>query len=260
MRVWEYTGAWDELEQLGRELLAAERHSRDRPGAELLHFGLGMVAAFRGEAEAARAHSLGIDAWQHSESNQLRWTHAACQATIALAGGDAGSAFELLSGRLGEIVADEGPASQACRIGFPSVVEAALELGRTEDATKLLALLAERRPGHVPPFLRAQLTRGRGLLAAAEGDSAEARTHLRGAIDAFVALGYPYWLARVQSELAGVLISDDRVAEARPLVEEAISALTRLGAAPALARAQSLASGLPLPVDAPTARPTATTT
>ena len=59
-------------------------------------------------------------------------------------------------------------------------------------------------------------------------------------------LGYPYWLAPVQTDLAGVLIDDHRPAEARVLLDEARSVLTRLGACPALERVEDLLAGLPI--------------
>ena len=46
MRVWEYTGAWDELERLGAELLDGQ--APDRPGADDIHSELAILAALRG--------------------------------------------------------------------------------------------------------------------------------------------------------------------------------------------------------------------
>ena len=243
MRGWEYAGAWDDVEQLGVELLEG---ARERPGAADLHFELALVNAARGEIHSAREHLDGMAAWHRSESNQPRWTYAGCEATIALAAGDPAGALELLSGRIGEIIAIEGPSSQASRISFPCALEAALELGRTDEAGELLSLLAQRPPGHVPPYLRAQVARGAGLLAAAAGDLATAEGQLRAAIERLAALAYPYWLARAQTDLASVLIDDHRAPEARVLLDEAITVLKDLRAAPALERAENLLAGLPI--------------
>ena len=237
MRVWEYSGEWDELERLGTELLA---QSDDRPGAEMLHFELGVLDAFRGRTEAARQHLARVGSWRTSQNNQLRWTYAACHATIALCAGEFADALAVLGATMGEIINTEGPSSQATRIGFPAAIGAALSSGRLADADELLCLLAHRPRGHVPPYLRAHLTRGYGLLAAARGEMAAAESHLRTAIDEFRSLDFPYWLADVQTDLAGALIDGERTPEAGSLLDEARALFTRLGAAPALQRAEAL--------------------
>ena len=242
MRVWECSGEWDELERLGTELLA---QSEDRPGAEMLHFELGIVAAFRGDIEAARAHLARIGSWRTTQNNQLRWTYAACHATIAMCAGESADALDLLGGTIDEIVETEGPSSQASRIGFPVAVGAALSLGRLAEADHLLALLAHRPRGHVPPYLRAHLLRGSGLLAAARGDVAAAQSQFRAALEEFGSLGFPYWHAAVQTDLAGALIDDHRAPEATSLLGEARAVFNRLRAAPALQRAERLLARYP---------------
>ena len=171
---------------------------------------------------------------------QPRWTYAACEATIALSAGDLVAAADLLLGTMREIIAIEGPSSQASRIGFPCALEAAVGLGRTGEAADLLSLLADRPPGHVPAYLRAHLTRGDGLLAAAAGDFATAEARLGVAIERLDSLGYPYWLAVAQTDLASVLLEDRRPDEAKPLLEIVTQVLTELRALPALGRAEGL--------------------
>ena len=259
MRVWEYTGAWTELEQLGGELLDGEGgggQARERPGAVDLHSELAMLAALRGATDAAHSHLTEVSGWRHSESSQLRWTQVACEAVVALAGGDPAAAFGLIAGTMPDIIALEGPAGQASRIAFPCVLEAALQLGRRDEAADLLALLASRPPGLVPPYLRAQVSRGFGLLTAGDGHAAaseadseaesEAEGHFRRAIEILEELGYPYWLARVRTDLGALLIDAGRPDDACAVLDPAIAALRTLGAAPALARAEATLSRLPL--------------
>ncbi len=243
MRVWEHAGAWDDVERLGVELLDA---ARERPGAEALHLELVLLAASRGDLRGAREHLAGMAGWRHSEAAEEHWTYAACEATIALAGGDAAGALDLLAGTMGEIISVEGVSGQASRIGFPVAIEAAVTLGRTEEAAELLALLSSRPPGHVPPFLRAQLARGEGLLAATDADRETAEARFRAAVEELSALGYPYWVAQARTDLAALLIDDHRGAEARVLLDDAIALLKDLRAAPALARAEELLAGLPI--------------
>jgi class 3 adenylate cyclase/tetratricopeptide (TPR) repeat protein len=237
MRAWENEGEWDELERLGSELLAS---SDARPGAEPLHFELALLAAVRGDLEPARDHLARIDAWRASQNNQLRWFYAACRATIAVAAGEFDDALDLVSGGIEEIVRTDGPASMAGRIGFPAAISAAMALGRLDDAEHLLTLLDERPSGQVPPYLRAQLARGHGLLAGARGDATASEAQLAAAIEGFGSLGFPFWLATAQTDLADLLVRTERVEEASSLVEEARAVFTRLGAAPALRRAEAV--------------------
>jgi hypothetical protein len=92
----------------------------------------------------------------------------------------------------------------------------------------------------MPPYVRAQLSHSRGLVAAARGEAAAAESELRAAIDGFGSLGFPYWLASAQTELADLLVQDNRVSEARSLLDEARLAFGRLGAAPALERVEAI--------------------
>jgi hypothetical protein len=179
-------------------------------------------------------------AWSSSQNNQLRWLYAACRANVALAAGEFADALDAVGREIEGIVQADGPSSQASRIGFPAAIDAALSLGRLAEAEALLALLAKAPPGQVPPYVRAQLSRGHGLLARERGDEATATTHLGAAIEGFRSLGFPYWLASAQTDLADLLLHDKRVDEASSLLEEACAAFSRLSAAPALRRAEAI--------------------
>ena len=187
-----------------------------------------------------------MSAWRNIESSEARWTHAACEATIALAGGDVAGALELLSSTIGEIISVEGASSQASRIGFPCAIEAAVALGRVDEAADCWRWSRVVHPDMFRPFLRAQLARGDGLLAAADADNATAEARFGAAIEELRSLGYPYWLAQVQTDLAAVLIDDHRPAEARMLLDETIAVLKDLRAAPALERAENRLADLPV--------------
>ncbi len=117
-----------------------------------------------------------------------------------------------------------------------------MQLGRIEDAKALLTLLDARPPGHVPPYLRAQLVRGRALIAAAEGRDDAVERDLRAAIDTFRELDYRYWKAVAQTDLGDWLASREEPREAAALLADASAALLSLGATPALGRAQELLS------------------
>jgi hypothetical protein len=70
-------------------------------------------------------------------------------------------------------------------------------------------------------------------------------------MERFEALGYPYWLARVRTDLAAWLVDRDRAAEAVPLLDDAIAELERLGAVPALKRAREIRAEARTPTEAP---------
>ncbi|HET6869004.1 MAG TPA: hypothetical protein VFH80_24040, partial [Solirubrobacteraceae bacterium] len=237
MRAWESTGEWEELQQLGTELLAG---SDARPVTEPLHFELAILAAFRGDIEAARDHLAAIAAWRTSQNNQLRWLYAACHAKVSVAAGEFADALDIVGREVEEIVEAEGPSSIAIRIGFPAAIDAALALGRLDDVDHLLSVLAQRPAGHVPPYVRAQLARGRGLLASARDDRAAAESQFGAAIQGFRSLGFPYWLASAQTDLAKLLVENQRVDEARSLLDEAVAAFSRLAATSALQRAEAI--------------------
>jgi tetratricopeptide (TPR) repeat protein len=240
MRAWQDAGEWDEVQRLGTELLEP---SHDRPVAEILHLELATVAAFRGDLDAARERLAQMVAWSASQNNQLRWLYAACRATTAVAAGEFADALEMVGREIEEIVKAEGPSSQASRIGFPAAIGAALALGRLGDVDHLLGLLAECPAGQLPPYLRAQLSRGQALLASARGEGAAAEAQFGAAIEGFRSLGFPYWLASAQTDLAELLVHDARVAEARQLLDEARAVFSRLGAAPALQRVDGVLAG-----------------
>ena len=137
---------------------------------------------------------------------------------------------EALSGGL-------GVAHEAVRLAFPIALDAAMELGDLEEADRLAELLAVRPRGEVPPFLRAQVTRARALIAAARGEDDDVEKELVAAQATFRELGYPYWTARAQLDRAEWLARQDRIDEAARLAREAAETFDSVGAAPMLARA-----------------------
>ena len=127
------------------------------------------------------------------------------------------------------------------RLAWPLAVESALAAGDRDETRPLLALVEDAPIGHVPPYLRAQLARLLALLAAT-GDGEGTEKGLRSSILTFGDLGYAYWRARAQSDLAGWLNDQGRVEEAAPLLAEAADVFRRVGAAPDLGRLEALRS------------------
>ena len=233
-----YASRWDEAELFAAELLGNE----DRAGAEFLHFPLAILHTFRGELEAAEERFARMAAWERGDDDELRAIHTSVAIRLHLASGRAGEALELGSGLLGPAIESLGTAHDAVRNAWPDALQAALELGRPDAAGELLTLLSKQPPGQVPPYLRAQLARGQALVAAAEGEHEGVEADLGNAIEGLRSLGYPYWLACAQTDLAAWLIARGREDEAAAVLREASATLGSLGAAPALTRVRRLDS------------------
>lgn len=136
---------------------------------------------------------------------------------------------------LGSMIPRLSAAHDTVRMGWPLALEAALDCGRLDDARAVLGLLSSQPRGLVPPYLHAQLARGRGLVGIAAGeDDSEIEAALSDAIARFAGLGYPYWLAVAQAELGNWLVSRQRVRDAEPLHQAAHEEFTRLRALPRL--------------------------
>jgi tetratricopeptide (TPR) repeat protein len=116
-------------------------------------------------------------------------------------------------------------------------VEYAIAAGRTEEARRMLDQVGDTPAGLVPDYLRAQLSRLRGLILAAEGDDAAAEVELRQGAAALLAFGAPFYAARAHLELAELLSRTGRSSEARAEAESAHEAFVTLGATPWVERA-----------------------
>ncbi len=241
-------GRWDEVRDAGAGAIA-----EGEPGTgndELAHTRLALVAALRGDTAAARASADRLGAMRDSEDTELRGMANATLSTVALAEGRIEESLEVASATARESLAAGDVSGEAPRQVWPDAIDAAFALGRLDEVDSLVDLLASQPRGSAPPLLRAELARARGLLSAARGHPEVAEIDLRAAVDAFASLGYPYWLARAQTALAGFLVDQGRAAEGAPLLDAAIELFVRLGAAPALERAQGLRATLPAAVSA----------
>jgi hypothetical protein len=133
-----------------------------------------------------------------------------------------------------------GSSSETVRHLWPDTVEAALAGGQLDSARELIELLGSQPRGWVAPYLRAELSRAKGLLLAAQGSHEGVEAELVAGVDALRELRYPYPLGRALLDLAAWLGSRGRVAEGAASVEEAVAVLEPLGGSRALARASEL--------------------
>jgi class 3 adenylate cyclase/tetratricopeptide (TPR) repeat protein len=240
------TGQWEEAERLCRELLGGP----SRPGEQFLHYRLAELAALRGQVDTAEQELAQLGEWADSEDVQSRNICAAAAVTVMLAAGKPDRALEIAEAATREVATAMSVPDDTFRQLWPDAMEAALTVGRLDQAGELLALVANRPVGHVPPYLQAQLGRYRARLAAAHGQEGQVEPGFTTAGQTLRELGYPYWLARVQLDHAAWLLEHNRPTDATPLLTDAAGTFERLDAQPALARARDLMAIRPAVVDA----------
>ncbi len=232
-------GRLEEAERLGTELL--ESGGDERPGAADIHVRLAVVEALRGNGAAARDHLLGCRAWAESDDVQQKTGYANAEAAILLAEGEYEAALRAARRAIDAAVGGGlGIAHESLRDGFTTAVGAAVAADRLEDAERALEQVAGYPRGRIPPFLRAQLTRGVALVAGARGENETVEDDLLAAEREFGELGYPYWAARAQLDRAEWLASQGRVEESARLANEAAATFQQIGAAPMFARARAV--------------------
>jgi tetratricopeptide (TPR) repeat protein len=242
-----YAGRWEDARTLGAQISAYDEDDSVVQAEPIHHMRLGVLGALQGDLDLARRSADIVNPLRQSEDTELRGMAAGAVGRVALAEGHPEQTLEAVSGVIREAVAVGDTSGETIRQCWPDAVDAALGIGDAAAVDELVALLGPQRPGLLPPLMRAELARARGLVSALRGE-AEAEVFLRAALDAVVALGYPYWLARSRADLAGWLMVHDRAAEATELLDDAIAAFRQLGAAPALAAAEALRAETPAAV------------
>jgi tetratricopeptide (TPR) repeat protein len=232
-------GRFDEASALGTDVL--QTLGEGRADVAYLEYGLACLEALRGRPEVARAHLSGCGAWAESDELQLAANYSSAEAGVLLAEGQSHQALAAASRSVGG--AKRGGIEvghETVRMAFPIAIDAALEVGALEEAGALVDWLASRPRGEVPPYLRAQLTRAKALLAAARGEHEAVEENLVAAEDALRELGYPYWTARVQLDRAEWFAGRKRLDESARLASESAATFSALGVASMLERARAL--------------------
>jgi hypothetical protein len=227
-----YAGDWDRTESYARRAIGELAEEWQVFG----RYPLALLLAARGRGSDATRELNQLSAWADGVDVQDRTAYRIADGSTALAEGRTEDA--LLAARLAADEAAEasGFMSESFRLAWPLALEAALRSDKLTEAAGLLAKVSEASPGHVPPYLRAQLARYTALLDVAKGETSEVEENLRSAVETLGKLGYRYWLARAEADLARWLTSQGRGQEAGTLLSEAISTLTELGAQPDLDR------------------------
>ncbi|HLK95284.1 MAG TPA: adenylate/guanylate cyclase domain-containing protein [Nocardioidaceae bacterium] len=226
-------GRWDEAE---RSALAAVGALPDGPAQALMRWPLVVLNAQRGQHERARHSLIAMETLSDSDDFQARAAVGIGRAAVAKGTGAPDGA---LSKAEETACLSMGLLTEGFRFGWPLALDLALSADRLDDAARLLMLVADEPPGHVPPYLRAQLARYTALIHAARDDHDTVEADLHRAITIFADLDYAYWLARTKADLAHWLTVRGRHDEAEPLLTEAVDTFTRLSAQPDLDTARS---------------------
>jgi hypothetical protein len=243
---WVQLGRWEEIDRLDAELMPDD--GSVRPDAEFVHMTQVEAALLRGDVAEARSRLERSVVFTHSETGESRLLHDAGSGMVLAAEGEPEAGLAAIVDALRRSDEAFGPSGEPARLAWGHAIDLALRLGRVDDAAALLGLLDGFESGSIPPQRHAQRLRCSANLAAARGEHDTVEAGLRAALGRFEALGYPYWIAHTQTDLAAWLIDRDRAGEAWPLLDAAEATLAGLGARPALERAQALRAAAPVRV------------
>jgi tetratricopeptide (TPR) repeat protein len=230
-RLHHFLGDWDEAERCARQAVEISRRAR-LPDGRLL---LVLLLTGRGQLDDAQQQVAALE--ELADQGGLDDSLNLSRAVMARAEGRPRDAMEAAGAVARDVLRTEGHFSGEFRQAWPLAVESALAAGDAGEARTLLALVEKAPIGHLPPYLRAQLSRLAALLASTGGGDGT-QTGLETAIRMFGECGYAYWTARAQSDLGCWLRDQGRSEEAEPLLTAAADVFRRIGAAPDLSAVQ----------------------
>ena len=196
-----------------------------------------MIALHRGQLDVARGLSERALVLAGEQLGLHPPIHLAILGLIPLWAGDAAASIE----RLAE--ADE----QAARLGWgeptqrpwtADYAEALLELGRVDDAVRLVDRLEADAARLGRDWVLAEVTRCRGFVAAARGELDEATALFEQAVERHEAVGDRFGHARALLALGAVRRRALQKSAAREAIDAALAGFEELGAATWVKRAR----------------------
>jgi DNA-binding CsgD family transcriptional regulator len=235
--------SWIELHG-GRWELAADYADRARDvavqyGLELPqhHLPIAWIAVHRGRLDVARAHSEHALALAQEQLGLHPPYHLAVLGLVALWSGDAPAAAVWLGAADGK-AADLGWGEPSNRPWSADYVEALLELGRVDDAVRILDLWEADATRLGRRSVLAHVTRCRGVVAAARGAVDEAAALLEQAVARHEEVDDPFGRARAMLALGVVRRRTRQKRAAREAIDAALAGFEQLGAATWVERAR----------------------
>jgi DNA-binding CsgD family transcriptional regulator len=189
-----------------------------------------VVSAHRGEAAAAlRYASLTVDAAEQTGARAFAANGHGAAGFLALSQGDFGEARKRLRAWQ-EIWSTTGYLEPGMWLYGPDLVEACVALAKTDEAATALEAFESRARALDRPHVLAQAARGRALIAAAEGDLAEASARIERAFAEHARVRLPFHEARTYLALGSIERRRRHRRAARAALERALAEFERIGA------------------------------
>jgi DNA-binding CsgD family transcriptional regulator len=231
-----WAGRWE----LGAEYAARARDISVQYGLEVPqdHLPIAVIAVHRGQLAPAREHSERALRLSQEQFGLRPPQHMAVLALVARWSGDLSGAIEWF---------DEADRQAAAfRWGEPSVrwwsgdqIELLLELGRIQDAVRVLDVWEADAARVSREWVLAQVTRCRGLVAAAQGEVDHAGSLLGRAIAQHNEVGDPFGTARALLGLGILRRRERKKRGSREAIDAALDGFDQLGAATWVVKARS---------------------
>ena len=228
-----FLGHWDEVRRLLDEVPLTDEVLAAEPATAYLHGGAILMLVSQGALDEAERSLAAIESVADPSDYQDRlWRHFS-KALVRQAQG------RLEEAQLeAEASIEAGQTAGLATVGLPLTVaaETALELGRLDRTEELLRIAETAPPGDVPDFLRGQVVRLRGRVAARAGRFDEAEASFKTALGLFRRIEQPFWVAVTALQLAEVTSATGRDSEAGAMFDEALGIFVQLRAEPWLQR------------------------
>jgi DNA-binding CsgD family transcriptional regulator/tetratricopeptide (TPR) repeat protein len=193
------------------------------------HLPIAIVAVHRGQLERARAHSERALVLAGEQLVLRPPQHMGVLGLVALWSGDVTAAHEWL-GKAERRAAEIGWGEPSLRWWTSDYAESLLEHEQIEDAVLLVDLWQADAERVGREWVLAQVTRCRGLVAAAQGNLGEAGALLDQAIAEHHAVGDPYGRARALLALGIVRRRERQKRASRDAIAAALSGFEQVGA------------------------------
>jgi len=191
---------------------------------------IAVVAVHRGQLELAREHSERALELADEQFALHPPVHQAVLGLVAHWSGDATCAAGWLAGA-DERAASLGWGEPSSRWWSDDYAETLLEVGRIEDAIRVLDVWEADAVRLGREWVLAQVTRSRGLVAAAKGNVQRAALLLQQAVAQHEEVGDLFGRARALLALGSVRLRVRQKRDAREAIEAALAGFERLGAA-----------------------------
>jgi DNA-binding CsgD family transcriptional regulator len=229
--------AWVEF-WAGRWALGAEYAGRARDisiqyGLEMPqdHLPSAVIAVHRGQLDLAREHAeRGLDLAHEQFGGRLPVQLMAVLGLVARWRGDS-SASEKWFDKADRRASELGWGEPSVRWWTADYAEMLLEDGRIDDAVRVVDVWEADAARVAREWVLAQVTRCRGLVAAAEGDVPRAGSLLEQAVEQHEDVGDPFGKARALLGLGVVRRRARKKRDARDAIQAALDGFEQLGAA-----------------------------